>query len=196
MISLLGDLFRIFIGLSPYGFDRMEMSANGVPLLNIRDIENGEFKISTLPRYVPEEIRDIEHYIVKSGDVVLACRGTVLKVALIPKASEPLLISANLLGIRVKEKISGTFLAMYLSSEAGQYALRQNATSSTGQLVLRVEDVEKLRVPVPAPAEQDKLVQLWTAAQEQYHSHMASAAICRKVGERALAQALSRTAEE
>jgi hypothetical protein len=193
--SAVGDIAHIFAGLSPYGIERLGEDAGGVPLLNLRDIEHGVFDVALLERFAVASMRDSARYMVAPGDVALACRGTVMKVALIPAGTDPLLISANLLGIRVREQISGEFLAMYLASEAGQDALRQVATSSAWQLVLRVEDIAKLRVPVPAPAEQEKLVRVWTAAQEQYRSHLASAALCRSVGERVLAQTLKMTEE-
>ncbi|MGB8952239.1 MAG: hypothetical protein WCC06_06195, partial [Candidatus Aminicenantales bacterium] len=71
---------RIFAGASIYSIAKLQQSPTGVPTLNIKNISDGKVSLESSSRFSIEGFKTAERYMVFPGDVLLACRGTQLKV--------------------------------------------------------------------------------------------------------------------
>ncbi|MGB8952286.1 MAG: hypothetical protein WCC06_06435, partial [Candidatus Aminicenantales bacterium] len=115
-----------------------------------------------------------------------------LKVAIVPKDVEKLLITSNLIAIRLSEDISPEFLVAYLRSQKGQRALLSRATSSIMQLVFNVSDVQDIEVPVPPSSLQEKIANISAYANEQYHISLETAQIRKNIIDQVITELLSK----
>jgi len=172
---------KIFSGAPIYGFGNVSKDMGGIPVINIKNIIESQIDIASLSFLNPENIRDFERFEVRPDDVVITCRGTQLKVALVPRELKRAIITANLIAIRLNERLSPVFLAAYLKTKEGQRALLANAKSSTMQLVLNVSDIERVEIPLLPLNLQEKIVNLINSSETQYRLSIESANMRREI---------------
>jgi len=183
---------EIFSGAPIYNIEKSSNSPDVIPLINIKDIVDGQIEFSSLSFLVSETINKPERFMVYPGDVIVTCRGTQLKIALVPNAIKKAIITANLIAIRVNEELSSLFLAAYLKTKEGQRALLTNATSTNVQLVLNVSDVGEVIIPVPPISLQEKIANLTNAAEEQHRLCMESANLYRTITNQVIMDTLNK----
>lgn len=162
---------RIFSGAPLYSISKLQESSNGVPIVNIKDINNSQIFTESLPVLSIKDFKNAEHYMVCPEDVLITCRGTQIKSAVVSTNIEKLLITSNLISIRLSKQILPAFLVAYFNTQQGQRALLANATS-TVQLTLTVSDLGKIVIPVPPLSLQKKIVNLFNAVEEQYRLNL------------------------
>jgi restriction endonuclease S subunit len=161
--------------MSVYNIGQLAKSQGEIPVINIKDISGGEIKTDALEVFSVENLRNADNYLVRPGDVLIACRGTRLKITVVPESIEKCIITSNLVAVRLDGRLSPVLLAAYLESREGQVQLLANTTSSTAQLVLNVSAIGNVVVPVPPLPLQGKMVKLLDSAREQYRLSMAAA---------------------
>lgn len=161
---------KIFSGAPLYNTAKLNRNSEekGIPILNIKDIMDNQIEIGNLEKFSMESFKNAERYLAYPGDALITCRGTQLKIAVVPENLERLLITANLIAVRLGNEMLPIFLAAYLKTKEGQRSLLVNTASSTMQLVLNVSDIGEINVPVPPLSLQKKIVNLTKAAEEQY----------------------------
>lgn len=172
---------EIFSGAPLYSIKSLLEKSGGIPLINIKDIVDSRIEEASLLRVDPGIIKNSERFTVYPGDVIITCRGTLIKIAVVPESIEKALITANLIAIRVNEKISPVFLVAYLKTKQGQKEVLSNVTSSTLQLVLNVSDIGEINILVPPMSLQEEIVNLANATEQQYHLNIESANLRRNI---------------
>lgn len=177
---------RVFSGAPLYSVAKLSEGEKDTPLLNIKDIIDGGVATQNLSCVSLDNFRNAEHYLVQPGDVLITCRGTQLKVAVVPHTLKNALITANLIAIRLNDQILPGFLAAYLRTNLGQKKLLSNAASASAQIVLNVTDIAKTNVPVPPLALQEQIVKLTDIAEKQYHLNIQTAHLNRKIANQVL----------
>lgn len=139
----LGSVARVVRGLQ-----KPKLSKTGKRyLLNVRNIQNGKFSYDDAD--MVEEIREEweQKYRIREDDIILTCKGSMLKIAIVPPDPPPAYIGDNLMMIRVDtEKYSPYVLYEYLLSEQGQQVLWFSQTGSTMR-VIRLINLEQLVLP-------------------------------------------------
>ena len=63
-------------------------------------MQDGELNFNTIAKYDIRSNAKIASYTVKEGDIIISAKGATIKICVIPKHDEPLLISQNFIGIR------------------------------------------------------------------------------------------------
>lgn len=182
---------RIFSGTSPYNVHKVNGDSESIPIINIKDIADGWVLESQLSRISTINLKNIEKNIVVPGDIMLTCRGTQLKTAVVPDSLKQAVITSNLIAIRLGEQMLPGFLAAYLKSTTGQQALLSRATSSTAQLVLTILQIEEMDVPVPPLFLQEKIVNLANATEEQYRLSLEAANLRRMIANQVIIDMLN-----
>jgi len=140
-----------------------------VPIINVKDIVGGRLNTENPDTVQVDRQKDIARYKVRPGDVLITCRGTRLKSAIIPNHLAGFLISANLIAIRLKNNFDPLLLHAFFQSSIGQKILLSNVRSSTMQVALTVSDITKIEVPV-IPVEKQKQLAGLIAAADHYHA--------------------------
>lgn len=171
---------KIFQGLYPSRKTKENNSSKKVPVINIKNIVNGRINLDP-PGFISIDDRDLERYTVRSGDVVIACRGTVLKSAVVPESLDGYLIASNLIAIRLNGNFEPILLSAFFQSSEGQKILLSNVRSSTMQIALTVSDIEKIEVPLIPVEIQKKLAGLIAASDNYYKASVASANLRRDI---------------
>jgi type I restriction enzyme S subunit len=128
---------------------------NGVPLLQIKDMRNGQVVRDQLHQIAPELDKEYKRSRIQENDILVSLVGTIGRVAKVER-----LKNANIhrnIG-RVRSDMH-EFLFHFLSSEI---ALREMGLTSSGssQSALNLSTLRKMKVPVPPIPEQKKIAQI------------------------------------
>lgn len=91
------------------------------------------------------------------GDVVISAKGPVFKAAMVDFELENCFVSLNLSAFRLHPSIQPQIIVEYLNGPAGQQELNSMSRGSKYRFV-HLTDVMELKVPVPPPEFQTKLV--------------------------------------
>jgi restriction endonuclease S subunit len=103
----------------------------------------------------------------RTGDVLVAARGTQLKAAIVPNGAGEAIVTASLIGVRPDTSVLlPEVLLAFLRSPEGATELSARARSATGQLALTRADVERIEVPLPSLEIQEKIARIIRAANE------------------------------
>ncbi|HDH06542.1 MAG TPA: hypothetical protein ENH01_12705 [Nitrospirae bacterium] len=172
---------KIFQGISPSRRTRSLDSGKSIPIINVKDIVNGRINADGIDAFIVAGDKDFERYMVRVDDVVITCRGTLLKTAVVPENLDGYLIASNLIVIRLKENFESVLLSTYLQSPKAQKILLANSRSSTMQVAFTVSDIGKIEVPVIPPETQKKLSSLINTAENYYNSAIEAANIRREI---------------
>jgi len=173
----------IFSGVPLNNVDPSEFEVvSGVPLINIKDIVHDQIDWKNLFIISVDGIRKPERFYVQPGDVLITCRGTQFKSAVVPETLSCALITANLIAIRPNpEIVSSIYLSAYLRSKGGERELLSRRTSQTAQIVLNFSNVEKLRIPLPPLSVQEKIARVIEALDEEYQLNQEAVELNRKI---------------
>lgn len=183
---------EIFSGLPLYGKERMGSDSEGVPLVNIKDVSDGTIRIEGCHKLSLGDFKNASKYLVFPKDVVITCRGSLLKAAVVPSDINQALITSNLIAIRLGESLLPEFLSIYLNIKEGQKKLLANATSSDLRLVLSVPSVEEFEVPVLPLALQQQIIDLANCSKEQYRLNLEAALTRKQITEQIIEELISK----
>lgn len=173
----------IFSGAPLYNTVSVEREVvSGLPLINIKDIVDDQVDWQNLHVISLDRIRRPERFYVEPGDVLITCRGTQFKVAVVPEKISCGIITANLIAIRPKpDQLSSVYLAAYLKSKDGERELLSRRTSQTTQIVLNLSNVEELRIPLPELSVQEKIARAVKTLDEEYRLNQEAVVLNRKI---------------
>ena len=188
---------QLFVGLPVSRHQaKGEKKALHEPVLSVGDLEAGQ--IPPRKELVAVALRPgpLERFRIQADDLLVSCRGTLLKVARVPQSAASLLVSSNLIVVRPGEKILPAVLLGLLRSAAWQRELRLRARSSSGLVQLTVKDLENLPVPLPPRELQQELAALIEAEEEHHQAALRAAALRRALAEGMVADVLLPTGSE
>ncbi|HYM16721.1 MAG TPA: hypothetical protein VEZ14_14305 [Dehalococcoidia bacterium] len=171
----LRSLARIYPGLALFGrtiAGRGEFEASAV---SVKDIGPSAAVMGPLTTVRLPHPEDAARYRIERGDVLVAVRGTVPKVAVASERLAGAVLTATLAGVRLDEGLLlPEVLAAYLRSDLGQSAILAMVRSATGQIALTVRDIGSLEVPVP-PMEVQRRVVAMASELNSYEEYTAQA---------------------
>src|SRR3989338_8825759 len=173
----------IFGGAPLYSTNPLDEEVKfGLPLINIKDIVSDQIDWRNLSISPLENIRKPERFYVEPGDVLITCRGTQFKAAVVPEKLSRGIITANIIAIRPKpDQLSPIYLAAYLRSKNGERELWAKRTSQTAQIVLSVSNIEELRMPLPPLSVQEKIARAVETLDEEYRLNQEAVELNRKI---------------
>ena len=126
-----------------------EINENGAyKIINLADVQNGEIRIDNLARYELKQNVNVQKYEVCQGDILISCKGTVIKICVVPPDCEQTLMSGNFIGISINQyEHNPYFVKYYLESPAGQFFL-QSKQVGTSITTLTARDLEDIPIPI------------------------------------------------
>lgn len=149
------------------------------PVLSVGDIDAGRITPREELVAVPLRPGSLERFRIQTDDLLVSCRGTLLKVARVSERAASLLASSNLIVVRPGEKLLPAVLLALFRSAAWQRQLRLRARSSSGLVQLTLKDMGELRVPLPPRELQHELAELIEAEQEHHQAALRAAELRR-----------------
>ncbi|GEM_PF-5350185 len=156
----LGDVAEVWRGY----FLRKRKGGKGYKLVGVGNIEGGFLRVENLPEIGIEEGRGYEP--LREGDLVIAARGTVFKVAEVPGTEEKILPSDSVIVIR-PEDYPSCLLRFFFSTEIGR-SLIEGIRRSGPLLNLSPRDLEEIPVPYPGREKLRQLGEEYSRAEGQY----------------------------
>lgn len=174
----LEDVSLIYVGLPTKAAESQAAGEHG-NVLTVRNLNGVGLDLSSLVE-VDVSGRDVEKYRVQPGDLLLSCRSTSLRSAVVPEHANGLLINATLLGIR-STTILPRLLAAWFESPEGMLELENISQSGTQQMNITVSGLGKIMVPIPDFDVQRRLVELLETADAAYQSAIQAAEDRRRI---------------
>ena len=145
----------------PFGsaLRKSDMVKNGVPIYEqqhaIYNHRNFRYFISN------EKANGLARFMVKDGDIILSCSGTVGRTSIIKSVDEKGIINQALLILRVDpNKINVRFLEHFLNSSYGRKKILSNTNGSAQVNICKREEFEKIKIPLPKMDEQNEIVNI------------------------------------
>ena len=119
-------------------------------LINYADIQDGVLQTENLKTCLVQ--KNVEGCLVRTGDILVSCKGAQIKTCIVPETAEGALLSLNFIGLRLKKQLyCPEFLLHYLNSPVGLSYLRGRQVG-TSIVTLKNEDLRQMPIP-PVPFE-------------------------------------------
>ncbi len=165
----LGQLARAFKGKAVSG----KADPGRISYINLSDMTEFGIDYDHLKTFA-EDLDKVQKYLLETGDVLVASKGTVKKVAVFESQDFPVVASSNITVLRPTEELSGFYLKLFLESDLGQALLDR---TDKGKAVLNISTAQLLEIPVPhiPLVKQDYLVQYAYKGQADYQRKLARA---------------------
>ena len=149
--------------------------AHGNPVLRIPNVVGDRLALKDL---VFVELSDVERLTLADGDLLLVrTNGNpnyVGRSAVFRRPDNRTWVYASyLIRVRLTDKLLPDFVNTYLGLERGRRQLLQRVTTSAGNHNINANSIRLIRLPVPPPAEQERLVELATAFRSRRDSLIA-----------------------
>ncbi|MDF2647435.1 MAG: methyltransferase [Paenibacillus sp.] len=170
------DVAEVFRGVSLGKEDTAEEGDYTHRIINLSDVQDGEILLNNLTPVILDDPKRVMRYEVYPGDILISSRGSAIKITIVPDTDEPLLLSNNLMRIRVRnnDKYDPHFLKTFLVSPVAQLYLEMNQRGST-VTVLSPKDIESIPIPSLPLEQQRKIAQQMMLADEQYENTLQEA---------------------
>lgn len=141
--------------------------AHGNPVLRIPNVVGNRLALNDLA-FVELSEQDVEHLKLADGDLLLVrTNGNPNYVGRSVVFRRPdnrtWVYASYLIRVRLKDELLPDFVNIYLGLERGRSQLLQHVTTSAGNHNINANSIRLIRLPVPPPAEQERLAELATA---------------------------------
>lgn len=130
---------------------------DGILYVRVKDYPRGKIEVKGLRRTSAEIADKYRRSTLRSGDVLLAIRGTYGRVAIVPDELEAGNITQDTARIAPLPHMDARFLATYLVSEQAQRYFRRVARGVAVK-GLNIGDLRTMPIPVPPLGEQRRIV--------------------------------------
>ncbi|MGT2929631.1 restriction endonuclease subunit S [Streptococcus dentasini] len=174
---LANQIVKVPLGQVVRAFKGKAVSSKAEPgeisYINLSDMTEFGIDYSQLKTF--QESKDkLPKYLLETGDVLVASKGTVKKVAVFEEQDYPIVASSNITVLRPIGEISGFYLKLFLESDLGQELL---ATADHGKGILNISTAQLLEIPIPKlpPVKQNYLVQYANQGLADYQRKLARA---------------------
>lgn len=138
-----------------------------ISVLNISNIEEGDIIWEGMDT-IDEEYRKVQRYALEEGDVVITCRGTVNKVAMVQELPQKTIASANIIVIRVTEQsVLSEYIHIFLESPVGAQ-LVQSFQRGTTVMNINPSDLGQMEIPLLDLEEQQRIVEEYREERDLY----------------------------
>lgn len=158
----LGELISRFGGsikTGPFGtaLKAAEYSTHGVPLISVREIHQGGFRIDkSTPRVTAATTARLPEYVLREGDIVFARKGSVERCCIVGKEQDGWFLGSDGIRLRLPNVVDSRFLTYQLQSSKSAQWLQQHSTGST-MASLNQEILSRVPVLLPSFDEQQKV---------------------------------------
>lgn len=116
-----------------------------VAVINLSDMTSMGINYAALKR-IEMDKRAVLRYLLQDGDVLIASKGTVKKIAVFSEQNQPVIASANITVLRPTGGVLGGYIKLFLESPLGQALLDE---ANTGKAVMNVSTQKLISIEIP-----------------------------------------------
>lgn len=158
---------RLAVGipLSRYTAEENDLG-DPVRVLQIRDIEDGQVTDPDSAEVIRLHRGRYARFLLDEGDVLISCRGTILKSAYVKALRRPVVASSNFIVVKLNGLVHPAVLVAMTRSNRWKNAVQQRSRSTSGILQLTTKDIADLPVLVLPPTGQQALSDMLDAEAE------------------------------
>ena len=181
----LGDVSEVFAGIGVSREDSLQRPGEKLPVIGVRDLQDG----AVTPREGLDTVgfpdpKRAETYAVRSDDVLVTGRGTLLKFGLVGNETAGAIASGNVIVVRPGAAATGGALFAILSSGVFRPKIEVLRRGATTLLSLSQKDLAKLEIDLPPLDEQQRIAAFVSNAQGAYRTAIEAAEIRRALARR------------
>ncbi|MEZ4870130.1 MAG: restriction endonuclease subunit S [Caldilineaceae bacterium] len=147
---------------------------SGVLFLMARNVKPFEISLDSVSYITPEEHQKIIRCKPEPGDVLVTKDGTIDVASVVPDFLPEFNIFVSLIKLRPKPIISPHYLVTFLNSDLGQMQIQQQ-TKGASITHIHLEDMRRLRIPIPPRPIQDRIAQIMQDAYAERRAKLAEA---------------------
>ena len=160
----LGQLCHVFSG---YGFKTKDYTQEGVPLIKIGNLQDGEVVINPNNDYIPESWQQkerLQKFILKSRDILIALTGaTTGKTAVAPPSLAGTFLNQRVGKIElISPNAEQDFILVVIKTRFFQEAIQQNILRSA-QGNISPSSIAQIPIPLPLLSEQRTIASVFQA---------------------------------
>ncbi|MBU8908969.1 N-6 DNA methylase [Desertibacillus haloalkaliphilus] len=149
----LNDIASIYRGMNMPRKGSEDSSGEDYKVIQLTDVQDGQIQVDSLQKLKIKDKKKAEQYFIQEGDVLISSRGATVKIAIVPKLEEDIVLSHNFIALRPKVDINSYYIKGYLESPLGQYHLLSIQKGSAVK-VLAMKEFENILIPIPSIEEQ------------------------------------------
>lgn len=148
----LGEVASVTLGMTIQKHEGAP--GEGVPVIYVGDIDEAAGEVTPMDQL--KEGRSarpdaLDRFRVRSGDLLVSCKGTIGKVGLVKEATDGAVASSNLVIVRPKEDVvHPATLFAFLTHPSTKQTLQSRARGSAIQS-LSTRDLYSMEIPIPSP---------------------------------------------
>ena len=163
-VMKLGQLCRVFSG---HGFKTKDYTQEGIPLIKIGNLQDGEVVINPNNDYMPEswqQKEQLQKFILKSKDILIALTGaTTGKTAVVPPSLEGTFLNQRVGKIElISPNAEQDFILGVIKTRFFQEAIQQNILRSA-QGNISPSSIAQIPIPLPLLPEQRTIASVFQA---------------------------------
>ena len=160
----LGQLCRVFSG---HGFKTKDYTQEGIPLIKIGNLQDGDVVINPNNDYMPEswqQKEQLQKFILKSKNILIALTGaTTGKTAVVPPSLEGTFLNQRVGKIElISPNAKQGFILVVIKTRFFQEAIQQNILRSA-QGNISPSSIAQIPIPLPLLAEQRTIASVFQA---------------------------------
>jgi type I restriction enzyme S subunit len=156
-VKPLGEVCRLVSG--PFGgsLKKSIFVPDGYAVYEQRHAINNRFDEV---RYFVDEnkFNEMRRFELLPNDLIMSCSGTMGRVSIVPKDIKRGIINQALLKLTPPPKLLVNFLKLWMESDSFQDALKEYSAGAAIQNVASVDTLKKIKIPLPPPSEQHRIV--------------------------------------
>lgn len=164
----LGELADISVGMNHINFTEKHKDGK-IRIVKLSDIQGGVLNKDTIEcfSFKDKEIRNIEKYRVKKGDILISSKGPTVKICMINEELENTYMSASFIRLRMfNEDVLPLYLKYYLESPLGQFFI-QNVQKGSSIKMINAADVKNIPFYLFSNDKQIKVVKEFCAENDK-----------------------------
>ena len=163
----LKEIAQLSRGVNLPAKNTIKEGQKGYKVIQLKDVEDGKIELESI-EVIP--VKNAERYMVESGDIIIASRGTAYKVAIIPDHNEPLVLSNMFIRIRIKDKAyNPEYIKVFLDSPVGVVLIEGMKKGGTVK-ALTTRDIEDIEFPDIDLNEQEGIIETVKEAENKYYN--------------------------
>lgn len=142
-------------------------------LINLRDMTETGIDYSQLQTFAADR-KGLLRFLLQEGDVLIASKGTVKKIAVFEKQDREVVASSNITILRPKERVYGQYIQLFLHSALGE-ALLETVNKGKSVMNLSTQGILSIEIPDIPTVKQAYLINRYQQGLNDYKRKMARA---------------------